>query len=141
VYWLGSNDNRLSLRPEPVPAAGSGRVSPEQQLRTALETLLKGRANNVLGSAIPEGTQLLGLEVRPGGIYVNLSQKFAEGGGSTALIERVAQVIYTVTSTAPDSSVYLSIEGKPIDDKNPLGGEGLVLKQPTNRSEFNADFQ
>lgn len=142
AYWLETIGNRLVLRPEPVsvPSSGTARVTPEVQMRASLETLLKGQPNPALSSSIPSDTQLLDLEIRPTGIYVNLSKEFAEGGGSTALIERVAQVIFTVTSTDPERPVYFSVDGKPVDENHPLGGEGLVLKQPTTRREFAADY-
>jgi spore germination protein GerM len=142
AYWLEAIGNKLILRPEPVVVASNAaeRGAPEAHLRRSVETLLQGKPHESLSSAIPAGTELLDLEMRPGGIYVNLSKEFAEGGGSTAMIERIAQVLFTVTSTDPDRPVYFSVEGQPVDEKHPLGGEGIVLKQPITRREFAADY-
>jgi spore germination protein GerM len=36
--------------------------------------------------------------------------------------------------------VFLSVEGQSIDREHPLGGEGLILRQPITRTQFDADF-
>ena len=56
------------------------------------------------------------------------------------MIYRVAQVIYTSTSLDPNQKVFISVGGQPIDNNHPLGGEGLILQQPTTRARFAADF-
>ncbi len=56
------------------------------------------------------------------------------------MIYRVAQVLYTATSIDHEALVYLSIEGIPINEKYPLGGEGLLLRYPLTRLQFNQDF-
>jgi spore germination protein GerM len=64
------------------------------------------------------------------------------------MIYRVAQVIYTATSLDPNQKVFISVGGQSIlqrrgyanDNNHPLGGEGLILEQPTTRSQFAADF-
>ena len=52
------------------------------------------------------------------------------------MIMRVAQVLYTATSVDPETPVFLEIAGQPIDVDHPLGGEGLILEQPTSRAQF-----
>jgi spore germination protein GerM len=44
------------------------------------------------------------------------------------MIYRVAQVIYTSTSLDPNQKVFISVSGQLIDDRHPLGGEGLMLQ-------------
>ncbi len=64
------------------------------------------------------------------------------------MIYRVAQVIYTASSLDDNAKVFVSVGGQSIlqrrgyanDDKHPLGGEGLILQQPTTRDRFTADF-
>jgi spore germination protein GerM len=80
------------------------------------------------------------LQVRSDGVHVDLSKEFRAGGGSTSIVYRVAQVIYTASSLDPDAKVFVSIEGQSIDEKHPLGGEGLTLRQRITRSQFAADF-
>jgi spore germination protein GerM len=72
---------------------------------------------------------------------VDLSREFSQGGGSASMIDRVAQVLYTVTSLDPTAKVYLSIEGQLLDENHPLGGEGVILQQPLTRQQFAVDFK
>jgi spore germination protein GerM len=140
VYWLRSNQNKLTLVPKPLPSNADNASSPQQVLTTAMQKLLAAQPSEDLSSTIPKGTKLLGLQVRSDGVHVDLSREFRSGGGSTSVIYRVAQVIYTATSLHPDGKVFISIAGQPIDRDRPLGGEGLILRQPTTRTQFAADF-
>lgn len=74
------------------------------------------------------------------GIYVNLSQEFTQGGGSSSMIYRVAQVLYTATSIDPQAPVFISIAGQPLNQNYPLGGEGLLLDYPLTRQQFAQEF-
>jgi spore germination protein GerM len=100
----------------------------------------QGRPRDDLTSTIPKGTKLLSLKVRGDGVHVDLSPEFRSGGGSTSMIYRAAQVIYTSTSLDPNAKVFISVGGQSIDSNHPLGGEGLILQQPTTRAQFAADF-
>ncbi|MBE9068667.1 GerMN domain-containing protein [Leptolyngbya cf. ectocarpi LEGE 11479] len=140
AYWVNVVNQQETLIPQPL--ALDTQSSPEERLTTALETLLVGsvKIDNAF-TAIPKGTQLMSLSMNDRGIYIDLSQEFAGGGGSSSMIYRVAQVIYTSTSLDPDAAVYLSVGGHMISDTYPLGGEGLVLDQPVTRETFAKDFQ
>jgi spore germination protein GerM len=140
VYWLRSNQNKITLVARSFPSNTSNSSSPQQGLTTAMQQLLVAQPRDDLSSTIPQGTKLLGLQVRSDGVHIDLSPEFRSGGGSTSMIYRVAQVIYTSTSLDPNTKVFISIGGQSIDNKHPLGGEGLILRQPTTRSQFAADF-
>ncbi len=138
-YWLAVSSAEVSLAPQPLNIEAD--AEPEVVLQTALETLLaepKKVTDNV--TTIPTGTRLLSLEVLPQGIYVDLSSEFSQGGGSSSMTTRVAQVLYTATSLDPEAGVFLSVEEQPLDESYPLGGEGLVLSQPLTRDEFVKGF-
>jgi spore germination protein GerM len=105
-----------------------------------MQKLLAAQPGEDLSSTIPKGTKLRSLEVRSDGVHVNLSREFRSGGGSTSMIYRIAQTIYTASSLNPDEKIFISIEGQPIDRDYPLGGEGLILRQPITRTQFNKDF-
>ncbi len=139
VYWLKSNQNKLTLVAKSLPSDSSG-STPQQILTIAVQNLLSAKPSGDLSSTIPKGTKLLNLQVRADGVHVDLSPEFRSGGGSTSMIYRVAQVIYTVTSLDPNAKVFLSVGGQSIDNNHPLGGEGLILQQPTTRDRFAADF-
>ena len=138
VYWLQFEGDRLQLVPSEVEI---DRESDEEVLTALMNQLLAGSTEIGAGtSAIPEGTRLLALTVEEDGVHVDVSQEFAQGGGSSSMIVRVAQVIFTATSMDPDTPVFLMVSGEPIDTDHPLGGEGLILEQPTTRTQFSEEF-
>jgi spore germination protein GerM len=139
VYWLRSNQNKLTLVAKSLPPNTSA-STPQQVLTIAVQKLLSAKPSDDLSSTIPKGTKLLSLQVRADGVHVDLSPEFRSGGGSTSMIYRVAQVIYTSTSLDPNQKVFISVGGQSIDQNHPLGGEGLILQQPTTRAQFAADF-
>ena len=139
VYWLKSNQNKLTLVAKSLPSDSSG-STPQQILTIAVQNLLSAKPSGDLSSTIPKGTKLLSLQVRADGVHVDLSPEFRSGGGSTSMIYRVAQVIYTSTSLDPNQKVFISVGGQSMDSNHPLGGEGLILQQPTTRAQFAADF-
>lgn len=137
-YWLAVDGQQISLVPQQV--ALDTAMSSEEALTEGVVNLLANSTTGDRSSAIPTGTRLLSLQMAPEGIYINLSREFSQGGGSTSMIYRVAQVLYTVTSLDPDGKVYLSVEGQLLDENHPLGGEGLILSQPLTRQQFGEDF-
>jgi spore germination protein GerM len=140
VYWLRSDRSKLTLVAKSLPSNTLSSSSPQQGLTIAIQKLLSAKPSDDLSSTIPKGTRLLSLQVRVDGVHVNLSPEFRTGGGSTSMIYRVAQVIYTATSLDPNQKIFISVGGQSIDDFHPLGGEGLTLQQPTTRAQFAADF-
>jgi spore germination protein GerM len=139
VYWLRSNQNQLTLVAKSLPSKTSASTS-QQVLTTAITKLLAAQPSDNLSSTIPQGTKLRSLQVKSDGVHIDLSREFRAGGGSTSMIYRVAQTIYTATSLDPNQKVFLSVEGQSIDKEHPLGGEGLILRQPITRSQFETDF-
>jgi spore germination protein GerM len=132
-YWLQTTGNRIEMVAVAMPRPlGKSDVA---ALRDAIDYLLVTPYYGSLASTIPPGTRLLGLQMKPDGIYLDLSREFASGGGSTSMIYRLAQVLYTVTSLDPKAKVYLSVEGKLLNQDHPLGGEGLILSQPLTREQ------
>lgn len=138
IYWLQADGEQVSLVPQQV--ALNAALSSEQALREGVINLLTNPGTGNRSSAIPAGTHLLSLRTTPDGIYINLSREFGQGGGSSSMVHRVAQILYTLTSLEPNAKVYLSVEGQLLDENHPLGGEGLVLSQPLTRQQFTKDF-
>lgn len=137
VYRLEIVNNRIQLTPKTVYTAAN---SLKLALTQALEELLAQSPISDPTTTIPQQTRLLDLHISDEGIHVDLSQEFAEGGGSSSMIYRVAQVIYTATSIDSQTPVFLSIEGQPLNDDYPLGGEGLTLDYPITRQQFDREF-
>lgn len=135
IYWLEVIDNQIRLTSRTTDIVAT---SPEIALKDALDRLLAASPDRT--TTIPEQTRLLDLRVTEDGIYIDLSEEFGRGGGSSSMIYRVAQILYTATSIDPQAPVFLSIAGQPLNEQYPLGGEGLLLEYPLTRQKFTDDF-
>ncbi|MBD2450853.1 GerMN domain-containing protein [Nostoc sp. FACHB-152] len=134
VYWLKPQEKNVALVPKPVTVAAN---QPNQALERAFQALLAGPSESTDSTTIPKGTQLLGLQVKGDEVHVNLSDSFTSGGGSTSMVGRVGQVVYTASSINPKAKVYIDVNGKPLDV---LGGEGVELEQPLTRESFDKNY-
>ena len=130
VYWVDSVNNQVAFNPEAIAVS---RSSPADALTTAIETLLEGES----ATAIPTGTELLSLDMDGNDVYINLSERFTEGGGTTSMATRMGQIIYTTTAVQEDANIWLSVEGEQLEY---IGGEGLYVEQPLTRERFAQDF-
>jgi germination protein M len=101
----------------------------------AMEALLAGPNSDdgKVASAIPEGTELLGLTVEDGLATVDLSSEYESGGGSLSVTTRLAQVVFTLTQFSTVNGVAFEIDGRPVDV---FSGEGVVLDEPQTRSHY-----
>jgi len=107
----------------------------------ALEALLAGptAAEKAAGlkTAVPSGTRLLGLSIDGTTARVDLSGKFASGGGSLSMQARVAQIVYTLTRFPTIKAVDFMLDGGLVET---LGGEGLILDAGQTRADWR-DFE
>jgi spore germination protein GerM len=110
------------------------KASRGDRLQQAVEELLRGPNSNEektgLGTEIPRGTILLGMNRKGNDIELNLSRRFASGGGSTSFLTRLEQLRKTVAGPAGAANVYLSVEGHRLNVEE---GEGIEIHQPINR--------
>jgi spore germination protein GerM len=134
VYWLRPTDKNVTLVPQPVKVAS---IRSNQPLEAAFQSLLAGPTEGTDSTTIPKGTKLLGLKAENDEVHVNLSEDFTSGGGSTSMMGRIGQVVYTATTLNPKAKVYIDVNGKPLDV---LGGEGLELQQPLTREQFQKNY-
>ena len=134
IYWLKSKENRLALVPQPLKIAAT---QPDQVLEAAFKTLLAGPSEGSDSTTIPKGTELLGIKAENNDVHVNLSENFTTGGGSSSMMGRVGQVVYTATSLNPQAKVYIDVNGKPLEV---LGGEGVEIPQPLTRESFQKNY-
>ncbi len=88
-----------------------------------------------LGTAVPRGTRLLGLTIDGTTARVDLSGRFASGGGALSMTARVAQVVYTLTQFRTVRSVEFLLDGSPVEA---LGGEGIVLTGGQRRTDWSS---
>lgn len=103
----------------------------------ALQALFDGPNDEEItgdvGTAVPQGTQLLGLEIADGVATVNLTSEFESGGGSLSMTMRLAQVVYTLTQFQTVKGVRFELDGRPVDV---FSGEGIVLDHPVGRKDY-----
>jgi len=137
IYWLTpspTDPTDIAFAPRNLSSPAR---SPEIQLKQALIALLSEAAPENSNTAIPPNTRLLNVSQTPQGLQVDLSQEFTEGGGSSSMIARLGQVVYTASSLDGNQPIWLSVEGEPL---TVLGGEGLMVEQPLTRAQFEAEF-
>ena len=106
--------------------------------RAAMNALLAGPTTSEWGgrtvsSAIPDGSRLLGIDIKNGIATVDLSTEFDSGGGSASMHYRLAQVVYTLTQFSTVKSVVFQIEGTTV---TVFSSEGIVLAGPVGRGDF-----
>ncbi|MEG4030170.1 MULTISPECIES: GerMN domain-containing protein [unclassified Microcoleus] len=135
VYWVKDASGKFEGVPTKVAVKQADK--PDAALQAAFNSLLAGPKDATVSSEIPNGTKLRGLSVKNDGVYVDLSAEFTSGGGSNSMTGRLGQVIYTATSLQPNTKVWISVEGKPLEL---LGGEGLEVAQPSTRQSFDKNF-
>ncbi|PSB45162.1 hypothetical protein C7B67_21800 [filamentous cyanobacterium Phorm 6] len=135
VYWIKGAIGKFEAVPTKVAVKQAD--NPDAVLQVAFNSLLAGPKDASVSSEIPQGTKLRSLNVKSEGVYVDLSREFTSGGGSSSMTSRLGQVIYTATSLKPNTKVWISVEGKPLEL---LGGEGLEVAQPSTRQSFDKNF-
>jgi germination protein M len=86
-----------------------------------------------ISSAVPPGTELLGLTISGGVATVNLSEEFESGGGSFSVRGRLAQLVFTLTRFSTVDSVVLQIEGETVTN---FSSEGIIIDGPLTREDF-----
>lgn len=137
VYWLTDEDSAVGLMSVPMAIADKA-ADPAVQLQDAMEMLLAGpKTKDDRTTTIPDQTQLNGLELKKDGVHLDLSSEFTNGGGTLSMTSRVAQILYTATSSNPEGQVWLKVDGEPLEV---LGGEGIVIDQPLTRASFEDNF-
>lgn len=103
----------------------------------ALEALIAGpdADDEALGlhTEIPDGTELLGVDIVDNQATVDLSGEFESGGGTLSMSARLAQVVYTTSQFPSVEEVVIHLDGEPAEA---LGGEGLMIGDPLTRADF-----
>jgi hypothetical protein len=103
--------------------------------RTALERLLTGpsAAERAAGlrSQIPAGTTLLGLRISSGTATVDLSSSFESAATPSAMPQRIAQVVYTLTQFPAVTGLRFEIDGRGV---TVIGG--VPVQSPQTRAMY-----
>lgn len=113
----------------------------EARLTVAMEALLAGPSPQERGagmtSEVPTGTGLRGVRVEPRMVVVDLTSTFARGGGSTSMLARVWQIVYTATQSPGVPAVQIILDGRRVEA---LGGEGVMIGSPLERRAVPPSF-
>ena len=139
VYYIASSDTSARLKDKKISVT---KDLPNQILQSAFEHLLEQPSQESLKSTIPQGTKLYSVNIQDNEVYVNLSQEFETGGGSSSMSCRLGQVIYTATALNNEANVWIQVEGKLLPY---VGGEGLMvhdedLSTPLTRKAFRENY-
>lgn len=131
IYLIRGVGDHSTL--EAVTRHTQGRTT-AARLRAAMNALLAGptdaeRAAGLL-TAIPPGTRLRGVEIRGRVAYVDLSGDVESGGGSSSMLGRLWQIVYTATQFPRVRQVRILIDGQ---ERGALGGEGVLIDRPLAR--------
>ncbi len=130
LYFLRPEQNATTLAPASRIVSARGAVLVEAVLRALLEGPNDAERARGLTSAIPPGTNLRGVEVRDGVVRADFSREVEAGGGSSSMLGRFYQIVYTATQFAWAPRVQILIEGH---ERTSMGGEGVLIDRPISR--------
>jgi germination protein M len=104
----------------------------------AINALLAGptaaeKSDHDVTSAIPDGSKLLGLTIKNSIATIDLSSEFESGGGSASTLNRLGQVVYTLTQFSTVHTVVFQIDGRTV---SVFGSEGISLDGPVGRADY-----
>jgi len=123
VYFVRTDANGRPV--DPAHLVGVSRIERTDQPVTefAMRQLLHGPNPNELSrfrTAIPPGTELLGVTTRNRVAIVNLSAQFEAAGAEVLDLLRIAQVVWTLTDLPTVDAVQFRIHGapQPVIDEN-----------------------
>lgn len=126
IWLVKSNKSNMELVAVPRKL-GAGSV--QSAVRALLDGPSEEEYRNGFGSEIPRGTLLLSVNESDKAIEINLSHRFASGGGTSSIETRLQQLIKTITPIAGGKPVFLNIENRRL---SMTPGEGIEVKQPIN---------
>jgi hypothetical protein len=112
-------------------------VTTEGVARAALQALIDGPTPRErtagLSTAFPADSLILGITIDGGTATVDMSREFEAGGGSFAILGRLAQFVYTLTEFDSIDRVDLLLDGEEIEY---FSGEGVIVGDGWTRSDF-----
>lgn len=107
--------------------------------RASLEQLFDGpNPGEIAGipsisTTIPSGVRILGLTIREGIATVDLSNEFGGTNTSPIVAQRMAQVVFTLTSIPHVTEVNFRQAGKPIAAQT---SQGQLVNRPVMRADY-----
>jgi hypothetical protein len=107
---------------------GQRHASGKAVIHDAVTALLAGpsaaEGGQGVSSAVPAGTQLLGISMHERVVTVDLTSEFVTGGDAASERARLAQLVYTVTQFSGIGGMHLRVDGA---HQAVFPGDGLVI--------------
>jgi spore germination protein GerM len=131
LYWISAGENALGV-PRTIPYTKAVATA-------AMKALIAGPMDGekttwpAIGTAIPAGTKLLSLSIKDKVATVDLSGEFDDGGGSFAMLARLAQVVYTLEAFPTIDAVEFYLDGEKV---KVFSSEGIELDGPQTLEDF-----
>jgi len=131
LYWISAGENALGV-PRTIPYTKAVATA-------AIKALIAGPTEAekttwpAIGTAIPADTKLLGLSIKDKVAKVDLSGEFDDGGGSFAMLARLAQVVYTLEAFPTIDAVEFYLDGERVEV---FSSEGIELDGPQTLDDF-----
>jgi len=107
--------------------------------RASLEQLFAGPTTGeresvpAISSTIPSGVKVLGLTIKEGLATVDLSDEFEGTDESAVVAQRMAQVVFTLTTIPHVTEVLFRQEGKAIPAQT---GDGQLVTRPVMKADY-----
>ena len=107
--------------------------------RASLEQLFAGPTTGeresvpAISSTIPSGVEVLGLTIKEGLATVDLSDEFEGTDDSAVVAQRMAQVVFTLTTIPHVTEVVFRQEGKAISAQT---GDGQLVTRPVMKADY-----
>lgn len=131
LYWISAGENALGVQ-RTIPYTKAVATA-------AIKALIAGPTDAekttwpAIGTAIPAGTRLLGLSIKDKVAKIDLSGEFDDGGGSFAMLARLAQVVYTLEAFPTIDAVEFYLDGEKVEV---FSSEGIELDGPQTLDDF-----
>jgi germination protein M len=138
AYFILEDINEPAMGPYLVPVY-RGVPETEGIAAAAVNALLEGPTQDEMdgtpsiSSAVPAGTELLGIAIEDGVATVDLTGEFDDGGGTASMAARLAQLVFTLTRFPTVDSMVLHLDGEPVEV---FSSEGIILDGPQTRDDY-----
>jgi hypothetical protein len=114
AFFVRSHDSGIWVEPLTLPVGQSG----EAMARAAVELLLEGPSGHpALTTEVPDGTELLDVNISDRVLVVDLSEEVrGRGGASAQEVAFAQQLAHTGAQFDTVDAVQLWVEGEPVDE-------------------------
>ncbi len=136
IFLVQQNDNNVYLVPVKRKISYYGKI--ENRIENTLKELLKGpteeEKKNGFSTSLNENVRILNVKMEEDTVNLDFSKEVEEGGGTSLMETRIAQIVCTATQFPEVKKVRFLIEGKTIEY---FSGEGItIVEKPVSRDDL-----